>query len=527
MKISLLKSTILFGTLLTLASCQTPVDSNSAINIQSVPVTGGLISGVEENGIKIFKGIPYAAPPVGNLRWQPPAPVIEWEGVKDCSEFAASPMQVDPVPFYMWSEEFLIPTTPIDEDGLYLNIWTPSAKTSEQLPVVVWIHGGGFQSGSGSVPIYDGTTMAQKDLVYVSINYRLGVFGFLAHPELTALSDQGSSGNYGLMDQIAALQWVQNNIHQFGGDPNKVTIAGQSAGAASVAFLVASPLAKGLFSKAIAQSGAGILSRSPDNSGISLPTLAQAEFNGIALMEKMGASSIADLRATPSRELLEKGNFRGQPIIDGWVLPKPIAEIYQTGQQNPVSLMTGWNREDGIMMGGFQSPEVFRNQIMDQWGDEKGNQLLSLYPSLDKAQSIAAQKDLQRDIVFGAQNYALANMVSDQGLSVYVYRFERDLPDGDQPDYGAFHTGEVPYAYGNLNQVNRPFEEEDHQLAATMSTYWANFAKTGNPNGEGLPEWPKYLNLSKEIMIFGDFSRRGILSDAERLDFLVQNLSPQ
>lgn len=297
MKLSLLKSTILLGTLLVLASCQTPQDSSQDINIQSVPVTGGLISGVEENGIKIFKGIPYAAPPIGDLRWQPPASVIEWEGEKDCTEFAASPMQVHPVPFYMWSEEFLIPTTPIDEDGLYLNVWTPSAKTTEQLPVIVWIHGGGFQSGSGSVPIYDGTAMAQKDL--------------------------------------------------------------------------------------------------------------------------------------------------------------------------------------------------------------------------------------QRDIVFGAQNYALANMVSDQGLSVYVYRFERDLPDGDQLDYGAFHTGEVPYANQNLNHVNRPFEEEDHQLSVTMSTHWANFAKSGNPYGEGLPEWPKYSNLSKEIMIFGDFSRRGILLDAERLDFLVQNLNPQ
>jgi para-nitrobenzyl esterase len=527
MKTTQLKSSILFGTLLALASCQISEESNQDINIQSVPVTGGLISGVEEHGIKIFKGIPYAAPPISDLRWQAPAPVIEWEGVKNCNEFAASPMQVDPVPFYMWSEEFLIPSTPIDEDGLYLNVWTPSAKTTTQLPVLVWIHGGGFQSGSGSVPIYDGTAMAQKDLVFVSINYRLGVFGFLAHPELSAASEWKTSGNYGLMDQIAALEWVQDNIHQFGGDPNNVTIAGQSAGAASVAFLVASPLAKGLFSKAIAQSGAGILSRSPDNSGISLPNLAQAESNGLELMEKLGASSLADLRAIPARELLEKGNFRGQPIVDGKVIPKPIAEIYQTGQQNHISLLTGWNREDGIIMGEFQSPEVFRNQIIAQWGEEKGNQLLAFYPAFDQQQSIAAQKDLQRDIVFGAQNYALANMVSHQGLPVYVYRFERDLPDGDQPDYGAFHTGEVPYAYDNLSQVNRPFEEADFQLASMMSTYWANFAKSGNPNGVGLPEWPKYLNLSKEMMIFGDFSRRDTLSDTKRLDFLVQNLSPQ
>jgi para-nitrobenzyl esterase len=515
---------------LSLISCKMngkkDADTNEISTI--VEVEGGTIAGLQskDSSIFMFKGIPYAAPPVDSLRWKPPAPVIPWEGVKPCEEFAASPIQSEPVPFYMWSEEFLIPKEPIDEDALFLNVWTPAKKIDENLPVLVWIHGGGFSSGGASVPIYDGEALAQKGVVFVGINYRLNLFGFLAHPELTAESPNEASGNYGLLDQIEALKWVQNNIEQFGGNPDNVTIAGQSAGSASVAFLVASPLAKGLFSKAIAQSGAGILPRAPGTGGLGLSSLKEAEQEGVRISNELGEASISELRNIPAAELFKKVRFRGHPIQDGYVLPEVMMNVYQEGRQNPVSLLTGWNEQDGIMMGGFQSANDYHKGIMEQWG-ELGEELIIHYPATNDSVAKISQNQLQRDLVFGAQNYTMANIISDQGLAVYVYRFARDLPDGEQEDYGAFHTGEVPYAYNNLDVVDRPFEEVDYQLADTMSSYWANFAKSGNPNAEELPEWPKYQTATKEQMIFNKQAKKGAVSDSLQLNFLVSNLVEQ
>src|SRR5450432_2348179 len=291
-------------------------DSNP---FDTVKTNAGLISGTTntDGDIHIFKGVPFAAPPVGHLRWQKPQPVKPWDAVRKCDAFGASPVQVKPVPFSMWSKEFLIPDEPISEDCLYLNVWTGAKQQQEKRPVIVWIYGGGFSSGGSGCPIYDGEAMAKKGIVFVSINYRVGIFGFLSHPELTSESGGHASGNYCFLDQIAGIRWVQNNITAFGGDPDNITIAGQSAGSMSVNYLVASPLCKGLFRRAIAESGASFVS-SPIRKTLKLT---QAEAAGLQFMQSCNAKSIGELRKTPAEELLKK-QFAGGPIIDGYVLPQ-------------------------------------------------------------------------------------------------------------------------------------------------------------------------------------------------------------
>lgn len=518
---------LLFIMLFGFASCnRTQQDAQQDfINIDKVQVDGGLIAGIrtQDDSIYIFKGIPYAAAPVGDLRWKASAPVPEWSGIKECHAFGPSPMQPSPEPFYMWSEEFLIPKAPIDEDCLYLNVWTGAKKTNEKRPVVVWIHGGGFTSGSSAVPIYDGEATARKGVVFVSINYRLGVFGFFSHPALTAESPNNASGNYGLMDQIAALKWVKDNITAFGGDPENVTIAGQSAGAASVIFLVASPLAKGLFQKAIVQSGTGLLSRSPGPDRMALYDLQHAEQAGLQFANELNTSSLAELRSISASELQSKAPFPLHPIIDGYVLPESVTTIYKQNQENDISLLTGWNEDDGILIGEFDNADQYKEKILAQWG-AAGPEVLEYYPATTDKEAEISQLHLQRDLVFGAQNYILANLVSDQAKAVFVYRFTRRVPAGKYKDFGAFHTGEVPYAYDNLQFVDRPFEPADYQLEEVMSDYWVNFIVSGNPNAAGLPEWPAYKTDSKQIMYLGDQQRKGILQDTVSLDFLSKNL---
>lgn len=518
---------ILLIVLLAFASCKTNQSNTqeTAIDIAKVKVDGGLISGIksEDSDISVFKGIPFAAAPVGDLRWKAPAPVQAWEGVKKCDTFAASAMQPFPEPFYMWSEEFLIPEEPIDEDCLYLNIWTGAKSTTEKRPVVVFIHGGGFTSGSGSVPIYDGEAMAKKGVVFVNINYRLGIFGFLAHPELTAESPNKASGNYGLMDQVAALKWVKNNIAAFGGNPDNITIAGQSAGSASVVFLVASPKANGLFQKAIAQSGAGLLSRNPGADRTALLDLNHAELVGSEVADELNATSIEELRKIPAIDLQNKVRFFTHPIIDGYILPESVTKIFTENIENNVSILTGWNEDDGVFIGEFEKADEYKKNILEQWGDA-GQELLRYYPATNNEVAEISQLHLQRDIAFGAQNYTLANLTSDHGKNVYVYRFTRRVPPGNYVDYGAFHTGEVAYAYNNLEFVDRPFEDTDYQLADVMSEYWVNFIINGDPNSDELPDWPAYKTDIKEIMYLGDQQKSGVLQDTASLNFLHDQL---
>jgi para-nitrobenzyl esterase len=477
-----------------------------------VKVEGGLISGGMSSAgdVHFFKGVPFAAQPVGPLRWKAPQPVVPWDGVRSCVQFGPSPMQDKPTPFMMWSEEFLIRGEPIGEDCLYLNVWTGAKTAREKRPVLVWIYGGGFVSGGTNVPIYDGEAMARKGVVFVSIAYRVGIFGFFSHPELTRESGHQASGNYGLMDQIAALTWIQNNIGAFGGDAGNVTIAGQSAGSMSVNCLVASPLAMGLFQKAIAESGASFTHGNA--------SLANAEADG----QKLG--DISGLRSMPAAELLKKApDFHG-PIIDGYVLPADILTIFSSGKENKVDLLTGWNEDEGMLFGSVKKAQDFQQEAKTKYGVDAST-FLRFFPAGNDSEAAVSQMRLSRDMIFGVQNYTWANIVSTQGLRVYVYRCVRKPPVASgAPEYGAYHTAEVPYAYDNLKFVKRPWEPVDYNLADAMSSYWVNFAFAGNPNGKGLAAWSPYNTSDRKIMVFDKQPTAGSLQDKEELDFVVKKM---
>ena len=494
-------------------------------NIKAVKTNAGLVSGIsnKDGDIHIYKGIPFAAPPIGNLRWKEPQPVVAWSGVKKCDAFSASPMQAKPSPFGVWTEEFLIPKEPISEDCLYLNVWTGAKKSTEKRPVIVWIYGGGFSSGGAGCAIYDGEAMAKKGIVFVSINYRVGIFGFFAHPELTKESDHHASGNYALMDQVAALKWVQKNIAAFGGDVNNVTIAGQSAGSMSVNCLVASPLTKGLFHRAIAESGASFVS-SPFRAAA---TLQQGEEAGVKLAETLKVSSLEALRNMKADELFSSAKVQASPIIDGYVLPETIERIFAKGMQNDVPVLTGWNEDDGLLFGPPNTAAEWQKQAGEQYGNN-ADVFLKFYPATDDAAAAASQLANSRDVIFGVQNYTWANVQTATGKSkVYLYNFTRKVPaTGEFVKYGAFHTGEVAYAYNNLKFLNnRPFEKSDEALADLMSSYWVNFAITGNPNGAGLPEWPVYTAKDNMVMILDEKSAAKKLPSKEALDFLYDKIS--
>ncbi len=486
----------------------------------TVKTNAGMISGTTntDGTIHIFKGIPFAAPPVGNLRWKGPQPVTPWSGVKQCTAFSASPMQGAPNEFGVYTREFLIPYEPIREDCLYLNVWTNAKSSADKKPVLVYIYGGGFASGGAACPIYDGEATAKKDVVFVVINYRVGIFGFFSHPDLTKESGHNASGNYGLMDQLAALKWVKQNIKNFGGDPGNVTIAGQSAGSMSVNCLVASPLGKGLFQKAIAESGASFIAGPFGGT-----TLQKAEEDGEKVAKSLGANSIAEMRGKPAVELVNKSQSR--PIVDGYVLPASIAQIFADNKENSVPLLTGWN-EDDAFIGKLKNAEDYKKQIGQQYGD-KAAAFLQHYPAGTAAEAERSQINISRDQTFGIQNYTWANVQSAKGKAkVYLYRFTRRLPaTPDFVKYGAFHTGEVAYAYDNLKFLNRPWEAVDQPLATTISTYWTNFAKTGNPNGAGLPVWPVYTSKNNEVMILGEKPAAQPLADKAALDFMAGVIS--
>jgi len=481
-----------------------------------VTTISGKVAGYKEGNINVFKGIPFAAPPVGDLRWRAPQKVQPWKGIKDAVQFGASPIQGEPIPFMCWSEEFLIPKKPIDEDCLYLNVWSKS--TAVKKPVLVYIYGGGFRSGGAGCAIYDGKEIAEKDVVFVTINYRVGVFGFLAHPELTKESGYGASGNYALLDMIAALKWVKENIAAFGGDPNQVTIAGQSAGAFAVSHLCATPLAKGLFKGAILQSGGSVLSSSLR------PTtnLQQAEKMGIDFAKNLHANSIEDLRKISASEILQSNQGLSYPIEDGYVLPSSIADIYANGKQNDVALMLGWNFDDRVS-GPPVKADVYKHQIQKQYG-ENADKLLQYYPATNDSIAAISQNYLSRDATFAVQGFALAKAQLHRGKSkVFVYNFNRVLPAySDATNFGAFHTGEVPYVFNNLKTVNRPWQDIDVQLADQMSNYWVNFSKTGNPNGKNLPEWPSYTLQNDKVLILAEKIRADELPFKQNLEVLLK-----
>jgi para-nitrobenzyl esterase len=479
-----------------------------------VQTESGLVSGVisGSGNVIAYKGIPFAAAPVGPLRWKAPQPAVSWTGVRKCESFGPSPMQPKPVPFMVYTTEFLIPEKPISEDCLYLNVWT-KFKAGDKRPVFVWIYGGGFGSGGTSVPIYDGEALTKKGIVFVSANYRVGAFGFLAHPELSKESSDKSSGNYGLMDQIAGLQWIKKNIAAFGGDPDNISIAGQSAGSMIVNCLVVSPKAKGLFNKAISESGSLFV--------LKLKDLPAAEQEGLEFARSVHAGSLQELRNIPADELL-KSAVRFWPIVDGNILPASVTDIFMKGEQNNVPVITGWNADESFVSG-FKNKDQFRQMATDQYGP-KADEFLQYFPAGTDEEARLSQIKLSRDSGFALSGFKWAGIQSAQKKApVYVYFFSRKLPaTAEFVKYGAFHTGEVAYVTDNLKFLKRPWETVDHQLASMMSDYWVNFISHSDPNSSGLPDWPAYNPGQSEVMVFDKKSGKQTLPDKNELEFMLK-----
>jgi para-nitrobenzyl esterase len=462
--------------------------------LDTVKTTNGLVAGNSHDEISIFKGIPFAAAPIGTLRWKAPQPAASWKGIRQCTAFSASPIQSTPAPFLCWSEEFIAPPEPLSEDCLYLNVWTGAKNEKESRPVLVWIYGGGFVSGSAACAIYDGEEMAKRGIVFVSINYRVGAFGFMAHPELSK-EQNNASGNYGILDQVAALKWVQKNIAAFGGDPSRVTIAGQSAGSMSVNSLIASPLATGLFSGAILQSGGLLGSRSP-------APLKEAEAIGAELQKKTGAINIDELRRKTAEEILNAsqslGMMRMGLTLDGYVLPKDFFNHFKQGKHNNVPLMIGWVTGDALLFG---KPDItavkFVQQAKEKYG-VKADEYLKIFSANtdEEAQQNQGRLALLSFAAFPA--HLLAGYNNQPTFLYQVTHVPTDKPGF--PNYGAFHTSEVPYALHTLHLWQRPWQQHDYDVQQLMSSYWIQFIKTGSPNRKGLPQWQQYNKATGAIL---------------------------
>jgi para-nitrobenzyl esterase len=485
-----------------------------------VQTTNGKIKGAfgKSQSVRMFKGIPFAAPPVGDRRWKAPQLVQNWKGIKECLDFSASPIQNKPQPFYCWSEEFIARPEPLSEDCLYLNVWTTAKAPADKHPVFVWIYGGGLNSGSANCAIYDGEEMSKKGVVFVSINYRVGVLGFMAHPELSEESGHHASGNYGFLDQIAALKWIRSNIAQFGGDPNNVTIAGQSAGAFSVTALIASTLAKGLFHKAIAQSGGLFSNRLNKN-------LAQAEAQGVAFMKKAGATSIAELRKMSASDLQQISQDKEVAgfgtTLDGYVLPSDLRAYFKKGAQNQTPVMTGWVTGDGSLSNDSDTTvEAYTKMAASRYGKD-ADQFLSVFPASTNEEVKAQRLKLSLLGFAGLPSHLLAHFNSK---TTYLYQFGHVPPDKPGfPNYGAFHTSEVPYVLHSLHTWNRSWEPLDKSLEDMLSSYWVNFAKTGNPNGKGLPEWKAYDARQANILVVRDEIKEEVGLYRKQMEFLEKH----
>jgi para-nitrobenzyl esterase len=486
---------------------------------ETVRVEGGDVSGSVDRGIRVFKGIPYAAPPSGPRRWKPPQPLMPWTGVRDATQFGAECPQAP----YLNSSIYVRPTQPQSEDCLFVNVWTP-ATGGEKRPVLVWIHGGALTKGSGISDTRDGVPLAKKGVVLVSLNYRLGPLGYLAHPELTAESPRRSSGNYGVLDQIAALQWVQRNIAAFGGDPAKVTIAGESAGAWSVNTLIASPLAKGLFIRAIGQSG-GRFDRTPflseDRAGQS------AEGVGTSLAKALGSPSLAALRALSADELVTASSFRTQENVDGWVLPDEIRTIFATKQQNKVPVIVGSNANEMTSLVGPttlpQTLDDLRRRTTDQYGSLAAEFNIA-YAVKSDADIVRATLASARDSIFSLHMRTWARETVASGSTAYLYYFMHAPPHPRARELQAFHAAEIPYVFNVVpsrdpREAGFAYTASDRDLADAMSRYWVNFVATGDPNGKGLPRWPAYRPDTEPYLEFGDTIRTGQHLLKTELDF--------
>jgi len=468
------------------------IAATAQAQVLTADVTGGRVSGVAQDKVSAFLGIPFAADTGGANRWKPPVDPTAWKGVRKADKFGPSCQQVySPNAGMPYTKEYVV-TGNVSEDCLSLNIWTPARRSAERLPVMVWIHGGGFSGGSSAVPIYDGANLAKRGMVVVTINYRLGVFGFMAHPLLAKESAHNASGNYGLLDQIAALKWVQTNVAAFGGDPAKVTIAGQSAGAAAVHDLIATPLAKGLFVRAIAQSGSGL--------GIGVPSREEAEKAGVELQQAVGASSMADLRRLSAADVesaVAKMNraptgfgLRFSPSIDGWVLPDAATARSAT---NDVPLLTGMTANEGSgfsPMYGKMTVDWQRAEIAKAYGNF-APRFQAVYGAENDARVFDAHDQLSRER--GLASMAMWAHARSSKQPLYAYLWTHPEPGLNSERYRAFHSAEIPYVFNTLDKApERGFTDLDRRMADLMGSYWSNWVKFGNPNGAGLPQWPLY-----------------------------------
>ncbi|MFN7826468.1 MAG: carboxylesterase/lipase family protein [Acidobacteriota bacterium] len=490
-----------------------------------VPTTAGVIEGTfhDGTGVREFKGIPYAAPPVGAGRWRAPRPVARWRGIRKAQRFGAACIQRVAGSRLPWSSEFMVQEE-ISEDCLFLNVWTAAGSSRERRPVLVYLHGGGYQEGSGAVEVYDGSHLARRGLVVVTLNYRLGVLGYLAHPELTAEARPRVSGNYGMLDQIAALRWVRQNIAAFGGDPARVTIAGQSAGASSVHNLLASPLAKGLFHRAIAQSGSSV-------SGLPTASLDAAEKAGSRYAGALGAPTLRELRGLKWEQLLAGAvpPVRFAPVIDGWALPVDALAAVTAGRHHDVPVLTGLNADEASSQPSYGrlTAAEFLRQAAERYG-ELTPRFLALYPAGSDSEAATSQKEAARDRNRVSMHLWAARRARTSRTPAWTYYFSRAIPWPPFPQYGAFHTGEVPYVFGTTDRLDRPWQKIDGEVRERMLSYWVNFVTAGNPNGAGLPDWPAFDPAREVTFEIGD--RTGslpIASPPRRLFFTEYLQSPR
>jgi para-nitrobenzyl esterase len=504
------------------------------VRIETGALAGSV--GVTQPTVRVFKGIPFAAPPLGENRWRAPQPAAKWDGVRNADAFGA-PCAAG-APFGgrggggargaapgQPPAAAAPPREPArSEDCLYLNVWTSASSPNDRRPVMVWIYGGGFTGGSGGMAWYDGENLAAKGPVIVTINYRLGSLGFFAHPDLAKEAGHPGSGNYGMMDAIAALQWVKRNIAAFGGDPNKVTVAGESAGAIMVGALVGSPQAKGLFRAAIAESGGWM--------GLTMGRMrasADAEAAGVKAVEALGVKTMAELRAKPMNELT--GLAGGGLLIDGYLIPEDTSLTFQAGKQNAVDVLTGSNKDEanfglcpgagGRGRGPALTADTFRANAERRFGGEAADTFVKLYGVTSDADAPAAAHAACADeINWNMRQWAAAQAA--KGKKAYTYFFSHIQTVNNQPSpQGATHTAEISFAWNNpKGQATQTWNDVDLKLADQMSTYWVNFIAKGDPNGNGLPRWPEFKDLSKSnVMVFADAPQVEPAAPAPKLAF--------
>jgi para-nitrobenzyl esterase len=530
---------------------------NSRVAGPVVHVATGQLRGTLQGTTAVFLGIPYAAPPVGKLRWREPQPPIAWAGVRDATKFGSSCVQIpegiggfiQPLAAAYGRTYSIVPVA-ISEDCLFLNVWAPNWPVKTPLPVMVWVHGGSNRAGGSAEDSYDGAALAARGVLVVTINYRLGPLGFFAHPELAAESSHHSTGNYGLLDQIAALRWVQQNIAQFGGDPSNVTIFGESAGAVDVTTLMASALSANLFRRVIAESGPAF-GFGPERSASEMTPLALAV--GTAAGGKPGAQLEA-LRKLPATQVAEIENrliatqFPGYnpnaPVIDGWVLPQSPAKAYASGAIQKVDLLVGLNaREWAAFRVGAEAAQrksgqpapkpEFSKQIktfQDATRPLYGNWTditVATYMVRVILHGAPALDQITNDIAMACPMGAEAALVTSAGQHAFVYRFERSVPGPGELNLGAFHAIELPYVFNNFQSRTfnwLPYTATDHKLSDVIQAYWTNFAKTGDPNGPGLPHWDAWTTAQEPFIVFGE---NGEASPHKKFSPVFCHLSPQ